>query len=153
MKETLVETLRKVPWLASLPDADLDMLGHAFAISEHEDGYVFVKEGRHADGAYLILSGEVLVTRRRGHLEDEVNRLGPGELFGLIALMDDKGRSATCHAIGHTKAAHLESGAFQLLMNAEAPAARAVQLAVIDQLCHDFRHLVGDLRAEIEKHG
>ena len=143
--------LNENPVFAALAPGDLDPLLAAFAVTEHAAGHAFFKEGQGADGAYLILSGEVIVTRRKLGKE-EVNRMERGEWFGLVALLDDKRRSATCSAVGSVRTAWLSASAFQLLGEGTAlPVAFAVQKAVAAQLCHDFRHMQAVIVAELEE--
>jgi CRP/FNR family transcriptional regulator, cyclic AMP receptor protein len=69
-------------------------------------GYVLFQQGDPGDGLYGILSGRVAFTvDSPGGKELILNVLGPGEFFGEIALLDDKGRTATavvrdtCHLL------------------------------------------------------
>lgn len=148
----LQDTLLRDPRFAALQARDIDPLLAAFWVADHEEGKVFFKEGKHADGAFLILSGEVSVTRKRLSGE-ELHSMGPGSWFGLVALLDDGRRSATCTAATPVKAAFLSEAAFQLLVQSAMPAAHAVQHAVASQLCSDFRHLQADLVAELDSGG
>jgi len=150
----IADTLRRLRWFARLPAADLDPLVSAFTISDHRDGHVFVRQGHPADGAFLVLSGEVLVSRaREGGQHDVVNRLHAGELFGIVALLDDGPRSASCIAAGNVRVAWLPRGAFQVLAQADAPAAHAMQRAVASQLCADMRRLQDDIRDRLRRAG
>lgn len=148
--DELKATLLKNPVLAALEAEDLEHLLAPLSVTDHEAGHVFFKEGQHADGAYLVLSGEVAVTRR-GLAGEEVNRIGSGGWFGIVALLDDKRRSATCSAATHARVAWLSASAFQLLMQSATPAALALQKVVAAQLCDDFRNMQAALRAALEK--
>jgi CRP-like cAMP-binding protein len=94
-----------------------------------------------------VLDGTVRVTLDRHGASEELNVLGPGEFFGLIALVDDAPRSANCIASGDVTVASLPESAFRLLFNTHAPVAFALQRALADQLARDFRNLDRRIRA------
>jgi CRP-like cAMP-binding protein len=146
MRMEPIDVLRTIPALATLSTADLETLLGAMQIDEHDDGHVFIREGKRGDTAFVIFSGEVVVSHERGGKTIELNRMGPGALFGLVALVDDEPRSATCRAHGKVRAGMLQQSAFMLLFNAHAPIAFALQRALAEQLVHDFRNLDQKLR-------
>ena len=55
-------------------------------------GDVIVREGEETDEAYIILSGEIEVTKEGKHLAV----LKENSIFGEIALVDQRPRTATC---------------------------------------------------------
>jgi len=80
------------------------------ALIEHSRGLQFI---RHADGADIVREGEPasrllvlregsarVLKRSEGGGEHEVNRLGPGECIGELAVIDPAPRSATVRADG-----------------------------------------------------
>lgn len=50
-------------------------------------GYVFFHPGETAAAAYLIQSGQVSIERRTGERVEEAALLGPGQMFGELAVM------------------------------------------------------------------
>jgi len=58
-------------------------------------GEAILREGDPGDTAYLILEGEVSVRKFTENGELELARLGPGEIFGEMSLVDEKPRSAS----------------------------------------------------------
>lgn len=146
------EFLRTVPEFAAFSERELDTLERAMTVREYPNGYEFIKEGTAADALYLIIDGEVAVTHRRSGEERgqlEIKRLQPGEMFGLIALIDHGKREATCRAVGKVEAASLPRPAFELLYDANAPLALHFQRMVAHQLMRDFRALIQLIRNEI----
>jgi cAMP-dependent protein kinase regulator len=146
----LDELLLRNPHTAALGPADRSALAAAMVVRSHPDGHVLIQEGRRGDTLFLLLEGEVLVTRE-GTGAQSIKRLQPGELFGLIALIDSEPRSATCTAAGPVRVAGLTSGAFALLFNAHAPIAEALQRTLAAQLTHDFRNLNRQIREELSR--
>jgi len=58
-------------------------------------GKILFEEGDAGDHAYLIKEGEVEIVRRVGNTEHVLARLGRGEIFGEMSLIDDQPRMAT----------------------------------------------------------
>jgi CRP-like cAMP-binding protein len=63
---------------------------------------VIFEEGFPADGVYLICSGKVKIIKKRNDREIELARLGEGAIFGEMAFIDERPRSATVVAIEDT---------------------------------------------------
>ena len=137
--DALVPTLARMPFLSALDVSDLEALAASFLEARDHDGHVFFEEGAGADGAYLVLEGTVSATVVRGGETKRLGLLGPGELFGTIALLDNLPRSATCVAVGPTRTARLLPAAFWLLAGQRSGIALVFQQALARQLAHDFR--------------
>lgn len=58
-------------------------------------GHTVVSEGEEGSSLFILLFGEVLVTKGTGEERRELARLGAGSLFGELALITSKPRSAT----------------------------------------------------------
>jgi CRP-like cAMP-binding protein len=86
-----------------------------FAPRTWKTGETVVEQGSPGDGFYVILAGEAEVWRdgsRRAHLA----RLGPGDFFGEISLIDDVPTTATVRASAGLTCFHLERAAFHRSM-------------------------------------
>ena len=68
-------------------------------------------EGEPADSTWFIVEGEVVVGRNGRTLE----RMGPGQMFGLVAALDGGPRSASCVASGPTRLLQLADADFDAL--------------------------------------
>jgi CRP-like cAMP-binding protein len=144
-------TLRKFPQFTDWTDAHLEVLQRVMVEKTFPRGHVFVREGEQAHAStaamYLILDGNVEVSARHpqggfGVLKSH----GPGQIFGMIALMDDGKRSATCTAISPVRAAVLTRFAFKELYRSHMGVTARFQFLVARQLAHDIRQLDGMLR-------
>ena len=62
-------------------------------------GDIILKEGEETDDAYIILEGEVEVTKNN----KQVALLKENSIFGEIALVDKRPRTATCTAYTNVK--------------------------------------------------
>jgi voltage-gated potassium channel len=79
-------------------------------------GWFLLNQGSYPDGFFVVLEGEVAVERDGG----EIARLGPGEFFGEIALLEDDRRTASVTTATRVKAAVMDSADF-FEMCAEIP--------------------------------
>lgn len=68
----------------------------------YQAGDIIFHEGAPGDAAYVILSGECVVTRCVGGQLQELRRLKAGEMFGEAAVFIGTPRSATVHAATDT---------------------------------------------------
>lgn len=92
---TTAEILRSLPYFADLPD---DILNKVCAGSEQVEvdiGTLLIEEGSHSGEMYVVVDGQLVVTKHTAEREVELARLGPGEVVGEIALLDDAPRTAT----------------------------------------------------------
>ncbi len=137
--------LETVPAFSEFSREELEMLEKAMVVESFDAGHVFVAEGRPADRVYLLVDGTVEVTRervlRRGF--DVLKTVSPGELFGLVSLIDHRDHSATCSAVGAVTVAYLPRSAFELLFRAHARVGWHFQKLIAQQLVHDLRTYTG----------
>ncbi len=89
-----LELLRGVPFFANAPEAFLQRLSGEFFERTYRSGEAIAEEGGSGKTFVVIESGEVVVTVHG----QEVGRLGPGQSFGEMALIDKSARSATVTA-------------------------------------------------------
>lgn len=75
-------------------------------------GQTVFSEGDPADGMYVIVEGAVEI-RFRGHVLDV---LEPGELFGEMAILDAKPRSATAVVVAPSRLARIDQKRFLYLV-------------------------------------
>ncbi|GIX41815.1 MAG: hypothetical protein KatS3mg129_1548 [Leptospiraceae bacterium] len=67
----------------------------------YEPKQVIIKEGDYGKDVYLIISGKVVVAEKLSSSKKYkiLATLGPGEIFGEMAIIDDQPRSATLVAL------------------------------------------------------
>jgi len=104
-----VEQLRQVPLFADLDRRELQSLASSFKERTYSDGQVIASEGSGGVGFFVIDEGNVVVSVRG----EERNRLGPGNYFGEIALIDDGARTATVTAQGDLRCYGMTSWEFR----------------------------------------
>lgn len=81
---------------------DEDGLRELADIAEHRsvpDGVKVIEQGEDGDGFYLVVEGQVRVTLAERD-DAQIARIGPGGIFGEMALLNEKGRSASVWSTG-----------------------------------------------------
>ena len=116
MAEAPVELLQRVPLFAEFDRRDLERLARSFKERTFEAGHKVAAEGKGAAGFFVIENGEATVSVRG----EERARLGPGDYFGEIALIDDGARSATITAESDLRCYGLTSWEFRPLVESNA---------------------------------
>jgi CRP-like cAMP-binding protein len=94
MAKPSVELLRGVRLFGEVDDAFLERLAEEFAARTYAAGETLAKEGESGRTLLVIETGSVTVTVHG----EEVGRLGAGDAFGEMALIDRSARSATVTA-------------------------------------------------------
>src|SRR5919108_5303535 len=94
MAEAPVELLQRVPLFADFDRGDLQRLARSFKQRTFDAGSTVADEGKTGAGFFVIESGEATVSVHGS----ERAKLGPGDYFGEIALIDDGPRSAAIPA-------------------------------------------------------
>ncbi len=72
-------------------------------IVEHPAGEVLIRDGESGDTMFVVLEGELEVSKGRGAARLELNRLGPGQVIGEVALMAKVQRTADVTALTPVK--------------------------------------------------
>lgn len=91
--------LRRAPLFAQLDERLLARLAHYSEMKRFPAGHVIVRQGTEESwelGLYVIARGGVRIVRadKQGG-EHELARLGPGECFGEMSIIDGEPRSAS----------------------------------------------------------
>lgn len=94
-----VDLLRQVPLFSTLSDEDLARIGDRVHEAAFEEGDSVFSMGETGDTLYLITEGSVRILYPGRSQELELARLGPGDFFGEMALLNDEPRSATVIAL------------------------------------------------------
>ncbi len=89
------DSLQRVPLFATLTDEERERVAAWFEVEEHDAGARIVHEGSPGYGFLVLDEGEVRIEHDGG----EVGRLGPGDVFGELALLGDGRRHADVVAV------------------------------------------------------
>jgi nucleotide-binding universal stress UspA family protein len=96
--------LAQAPLFAALSQEDREHLGETARIHTYQRGEFVVREGEMATGCFIIASGQVEVLKGEHSAQPTVlTKLGPGDFFGEMAVIDDHPRSASVRALEATE--------------------------------------------------
>ena len=99
---------------------------------------------------FVVCSGCVVLSKRLGEEQVTIAKLGPGEFFGEMALVDDGPRTATAVADAEqTRVVALDKSKFLYLVSQQPPFA----LTIMRGLCERMRQRWSDYRVLFEKVG
>jgi CRP-like cAMP-binding protein len=111
-----VELLQRIPLFAGLEPRELERLSGSFKERTFNAGDPVSTEGEGGAGFFVIESGEASVTVHG----DERGRLGPGDYFGDIAMIDQGDRTASIQAESDLKCYGLTFWDFRPIVESDA---------------------------------
>ncbi len=123
--------LRQVALFQDLSEEDMTSLAVTVRLLQVAAGKDVFREDDPADAFYVILEGELEVIKRRPRpstRSDTIGRLGPGDAFGEIALLDGTSRTATVRAAVPCQLLRLMKEDFDRLVVGSVGAARVREL-------------------------
>jgi CRP/FNR family cyclic AMP-dependent transcriptional regulator len=124
------ELLRKVNLFSGLDDDELESLADEFNERRFSAGDKMALEGEGGLMFFVVDSGEAAVEVHG----EEVGRLGPGDAFGEIALIDRRPRTATVTALSELRTYGLPVFVFRPYVEARPEVAWKLLEAMADRL-------------------
>jgi CRP/FNR family transcriptional regulator, cyclic AMP receptor protein len=115
-----IDLLESVPFFGGLSRRGLKRLADVAQEVRYPPGAIVVAAGTPAAAAFFVIADGEVSVRRDDH---ELARLGPGEFFGELSLLDGKRRAATCVAVSDVTAIRLTREAFRSLVAADSDTA------------------------------
>ena len=115
-------TLAEVPLFDGLPKRHLRRIAKLARIRRFAAGSTIVRTGEPGRSFYVLLDGKAKVIR----VDGRSRRLGTGDYFGEMALLDDSPRSAAVVADGEVLALTIDRPGFTKLLRAEPALAQAL---------------------------
>jgi CRP/FNR family transcriptional regulator, cyclic AMP receptor protein len=128
--DTKADALRRCPFFADLSRNELMELAKASEDMEVEEGKVLTREGESGREFFVIVEGEVAVTKDG----NEIRRMGPGDFFGEIALIEDTPRTATVTATAPLRFFVLTRQSFRSLLAHQPELEQKVNQALEERL-------------------
>lgn len=108
----------------------IDLFQNATDAETFPAGTVIFREGDPGDVMYAVVGGEVVLTIG----DREVERLGPGTVFGEMALVDARARSATAMTAGEARLVRVDARRFRFLVSQTPMFATQVMAIMADRL-------------------
>src|SRR5437763_3381204 len=120
-------TLAASKLVAELPPAELNRLLGMARAQRFASGQEIFKEGSNGDGVYVVQEGQVEISSLVGpEVRHVFLRVGPGDFFGEMAVLEDKPRSASAVAVRPTAASFIPRA--EMLQLVERSPALALRL-------------------------
>jgi signal transduction histidine kinase len=130
----IAQRLRDTPLFGGLDDEQLSRLVESGEIVDLANGEVLIQEGDVADALYVVLEGELEVTKQSGNSEIPLAQVGPGSLQGEIAALEGGRRLASVRAITGSEVLRIPVDAIRGLLDAGPDVALAVIRTAVGRL-------------------
>ncbi len=148
-EEVLAQFLAKTDIFDGFEPEEIDIFVPLLELTTVSAGHTIFREGTIGDAWFVILEGEVSVTKEMISGPPHVlSHLFSGDSFGEMALMDGAPRMATLYAEEETFLARLSRDAFmQLLRDGKMPAIKLLwaMASVLCQRQRELTHVLSDL--------
>jgi CRP/FNR family transcriptional regulator, cyclic AMP receptor protein len=129
--DTKADALRRCSLFGGLSRGELVELAKVTEDLEVEEGKVLAREGEIGQEFFVIVEGEVSVTKDGA----EIRTLGPGDFFGEIALVYEPARrTATVTAVGPLRFFVLTRQSFRSLLEHQPEIEQKVMAALEERL-------------------
>ncbi len=118
--------LAKSELFTGLSDKSLERVAGHLSEIRFPANEVICREGSVGHTMYIIIDGLVSVSSDMGWGQRELDRKGPGEVFGEMALISNDVRSATVRSITETVCLQLDSKSFDALLDKDTLLAQRI---------------------------
>lgn len=134
------DVLRRVRTFAGLSDGECDAVLGVLKARKGAPGDVLFRQGDAGSSLMIVLDGQLVATvRTDAGTEEEVARLGPGEVVGEMAFVDAEPRSATISAPGGALVLDFTREALDALKRSAPRVAAAIQRNVLVDVARRLR--------------
>ncbi|WP_437494528.1 cyclic nucleotide-binding domain-containing protein [Sorangium sp. So ce1014] len=135
-----IEQLSKVPLFKGLTPAALELISRVASEETHALGTKIFQHGDPGDKLYILLDGKVRISREiAGIGEEALAVLGPGAVFGEMALLDEAPRSADARVHERCRLLTVSKDAFEDLLFLHKELAYEVLWNVVRMLVQRLR--------------
>ena len=125
--------LKSVPLFAGLSKKELELLGRWTDEVDVEKGKFLAEQGRFAYEFFVIEDGSAEVVKN----DKTIARLGPGDFFGEIALLESDQRTASVKATSPMTLIVMSGREFRSMENALPQVASEIRSKVQERLTRD----------------
>jgi len=121
-----------------LDQKSLEAIANAAVEQNYQPGQEIVRQGDTGVGAFIIRSGKVEVVQDRDGTQTKLATLGPGDVFGEMALLDEFPRSATVRAVEPTTALGIQRWHFRGILESHPQ----IALAMLTRRVRNAEHML-----------
>ncbi len=129
-----IEFLRRLPLFASLPEAALEVLYRQAEPIEIQPGDLLIEEGAPGDALFVLIDGQLQVSKHSGGHDVKVDVRLPGAVIGEMSLIDNSPRSASVRGLTHSHLLRVSKDAFERTLSTSPAAALATLHTVVARL-------------------
>jgi CRP-like cAMP-binding protein len=142
------ELLKNVPIFKDLDEAEIDATAEVCKEEKHESGAYVFREGEPGNRLYIIVSGEVRISRDMpGSGEEALAVLKAGALFGEMSVFDRSDRSTHAISNGGCTLLTIARPDFEMLLDFNRELAYKVLWACVRVLSSRLRSTNDSLRS------
>jgi CRP/FNR family transcriptional regulator, cyclic AMP receptor protein len=128
-----VELIRRAPLFSECSRRELEQIAQIADEIDLSEGKEMTRQGSRGQEFFVLLEGEADVTKDG----TSINRLGPGDFFGEIALVEDTPRTATVTATSPVRALVITDRSFKRLLDEQPEIQRKVLVALVERVKPD----------------
>ena len=134
-----IELLQGMAVFGAVSEASLELILEDSTTVERSAGEYFIREGDEARAFYVLERGRVRV--ERGHLESQIAlaKLGSGDCFGEMALIECANRSASIVALEPSLALRVPLDALERVMSADLEQFTLIQMNLAREVSRRLR--------------
>ncbi len=145
--------LRNIGLFGALSDEVLGFFVGMLTVVRPGIGEAVFREGDEANAMYVVLAGEMEVTKRsRQGVDARVAMLGPGDWFGEMSIVDIQPRSATVRAVAPCRLIRLTASDLDALYRHDVRSYAIIVLNIARELSRRLRvadGILADLIANV----
>lgn len=141
-----IELLQKTPLFRRLSFDETNRLAGIMEAHDVPAGQTVIEENALGDALWIILKGEVSVSREGKKGEERLGTLGAGELFGEMSLVDDLLTSARITATAPCRLLKIPRRRFEMLIQSDEALALKVYRAFCQTLSERLRRANAQLQ-------
>ncbi|WP_035832303.1 cyclic nucleotide-binding domain-containing protein [Kaistia adipata] len=138
-----IARLSMVPLFAELATDHLRLIAFSATRLELADGRVLFRADAKALSGFVVMAGEIALSRGSGDDTVELGRYGPGTLLGESALFVETRRPATATAVGDTLVVEIDRTLMRRILTEFPDVAARLHAQIADRLIET----VGELGA------
>ena len=149
--EAINETLYATPLLSELSDEELESIASSFERTTFAPGDTLFSEGDHDRTIFIVRRGEIAISK--AGIAGEIHHLatmGPGMLFGEMAVIEHRQRSATATASGAVEVITLAGSGFDEICNEKPEIGVKIQVTMLALVSQRLRTTSAELYGEVK---
>ena len=129
-----VEFLRRLPLFAGLTEPDLERLAAEAQTLTLPPNTPVIEEGEIGDALYVLLDGELQISKRAASHDVKVDVRRPGDVIGEMSLLDHSPRSASVRTLRESRLLMISKAVFERVLAHSPTAALAILHTVMGRL-------------------